>query len=185
MPRKAKITAVPVEQPEEGLASGEDEPKPDAEQMSEIINQVSVAEPDEVPVIQAELTAPKAKAKRVSKKEPVVTEPEVEVTSSLDEDQVDVTYPVEEITTVAKVECPDCGKQMSAKTLRYSHGPDCASKKQKQSLPEESRGPHEQTDQSIIEEVIENEVQKRLNASRAVRAGRRQEMVANLMQNAF
>ena len=33
-----------------------------------------------------------------------------------------------------KVACPDCGKQMSAKTLKYSHGPNCSSKKQKQGV---------------------------------------------------
>ena len=40
-------------------------------------------------------------------------------------------------------------------------------------------------DPNVIEEVIENEVQKRLHNSRAQRAVRRQEMVEKLMQNAF
>jgi hypothetical protein len=112
--------------------------------------------------------------------EPFV-EPEVEVNASLDEVVADVTLPVsdqrDEPKVESKVECPDCGKQMSAKTLRCIHGPNCQAKKQK--------GSEEPVDHSVIEEVIENEVQKRLNNSRSQRALRRQEMVAKLMQNAF
>ena len=101
-------------------------------------------------------------------------EPEVEVEASLDEVVAEVTLPVEP-KVESKVECPDCGKQMSAKTLRYSHGPNCPAKKQKGG----------EVDPNVIEEVIENEVQKRLHNSRAQRAIRRQEMVEKLMQNAF
>ena len=44
MPRKSKITAVPVEEPDIALDKDVDEePKTDAEQMTEIINHVSVA----------------------------------------------------------------------------------------------------------------------------------------------
>ena len=43
MPRKPKVTAVPVEQ--EPLSEGSTEPKTDAEQMTDIINEVSVTEP--------------------------------------------------------------------------------------------------------------------------------------------
>ncbi len=72
MPRKPRITAVPVEQPqEEGLATawGDEEGITDADQMTDIISKVNVGEevlekeynpPNELtaPV------APKAKAKR-------------------------------------------------------------------------------------------------------------------------
>ena len=78
----------------------------------------------------------------------------------------------------SKVACPDCGKQMSAKTLRYSHGPNSTAKKQKPS-PRENKFKR-------LAEVIENEVQTRLNNSRALHAARRQEMVEKkLIQNAF
>ena len=65
-------------------------------------------------------------------RKPKVIEPEVVVTPSLDEVQVEVTFLVEEAKAEAKVECPDCGKLMSQKTLRHSHGPNCVVKKHKQ-----------------------------------------------------
>ena len=148
-----------------------------------------VTDQDDAPVVVA-----KAKAKRASRANPaVVVEPEVEVTASLDEVEAVVRIPHavltlsvsdrrDEIKIDTKVACPDCGKQMSAKTLKYSHGPNCLVKKQKQGDDEVAR---EQIDKSVFEEVIEHEVQKRLHNTRACRAVRRQEMVEKLMQNAF
>ena len=57
MPRKAKITAVPVEQPEASVA--DDEVKTDAQEMTEIINEVKEPEP----TIEASVPEPKPKAK--------------------------------------------------------------------------------------------------------------------------
>jgi hypothetical protein len=70
---------------------------------------------------------------------------------------------------------------MAAKTLKYSHGPNCSSKKQKKGDDEVAR---EQIHKSV-EEVIEHEIQKRLHNTSACRAVRRQEMVEKLMQHAF
>ena len=157
MPRKAKITAVPVDdQPDLTLKTvvGE-EPKTDAEKMTDILNEVNVAE--QPPSIEdAAPAAPKTKARRASKKEPVFTEPEepeVEVTSSLDEVQAEVVLPKQVSDSLAhasdasksqrevepKVACPDCGKQVSAKTLKYSHRANCVIKKQKPSHIEVER----------------------------------------------
>jgi len=182
MPRKAKLIAVPVEQKEEEVASGgDDEVKTDAQEMTEIINEVKVEEPVSEPIADASVPEPKPKAKARAKREPkkpVEVEPVVEVSVSLDEVEADVRLPTaSELKMETKVPCPECGKQMSAKTLRYSHGPNCQAKKHKQN--------EEPIDHSVIEEVIENEVQKRLNNSRAQRALRRQETVEKLMQNAF
>ena len=191
MPRKPKITAIPVEAPaDEGLAKawGDDEAKTDAQQMNDVINEIKVDdepvvtnEPDEPPTPVAK---PKARAKRAPKKPVVEPEPveepqesEPEVPEAKGEPPLQVEEPDDANWTKveSKVACPDCGKQMSAKTLRCSHGPNCPAKKQKQS----------EVDTSVFEQVIENEVQKRLHNSRAQRAVRRQEMVEKLMQNAF
>ena len=197
MPRKAKITVVPIDvQPDQTLEEVDDqvfthrvadqrEPKTEAEQMTDVINEVNVNEV-ESPVTRAVQTAPKAKAKRVSKKEPVFTEPEVEVTSSLDEVQAEVVMPNQEPYVESKVACPDCGKKMSAKTLKYSHGPNCVIQKQKQQMPSEDSSPNEiERMQSVSNEWIEHEVQRRLNGRRDERANRREAMVANLLKNAF
>jgi hypothetical protein len=177
MPRKPKVTAVPIDQ--ELASAGEEtvEPKTDAEQMTEIINEVS-ASVDTEPVIET-VEAPKARAKRApsrspSVRKPKVIEPEVEVTSTLDEVQADVTFQIEAAAAAAaKVECPDCGKLMSHKTLRYSHGPNCVVRKQQQAT------------QSATNAVVEPEVRGRLQSRREERAARREAMVAKLVQNAF
>ena len=234
MPRKSKITAAPIEPseyPQEGLDVARHAlvEKTDAEEMTDFINKLNVAdETPEAPPQESKGTeargasplpevpevAAKAKAKRASRakpkdepKEELEEEPEVEVTSSsLDEVQAEVTIPEEAKTVLtqslpegsqtkgqvtdqreakadAKVTCPDCGKQMSAKTLKYSHVPNCPTKKrtdEKDTLttPLLRR-------ESVLEEVIENEVQKRLQNKRSERAARREEMVHNLMKNAF
>ena len=126
MPRKARITAVPVEQEQQGVSEDPVEQKTDAEQMTDIINEVNTAPQSDVPQLNAEEEVaekpkPKARAKRSPSRGPSVRlkhnviEPEPEVQAEL---------PVEEVKVDAKVECPDCGKMMSQKTLRYSHGPN-------------------------------------------------------------
>ena len=127
MPRKAKVQAVPVEQADqrEGLlVAGDVEVKTEAGQLTDVINEVNadadeVADaPEEVPVLTVPVAEPveaKPKAKRTSKAK-AKAEPPPEVTPS----------PVVEEAAPARVEdakasCPDCGKPMSAKTLKYSH----------------------------------------------------------------
>ena len=195
MPRKAKITAMPIDaQPDQTVEQvAQEEPKTEAEQMTDVINEVNVTEStlsneDESSVAPAVQTAPKAKARRVSKKESVFTEPEVEVTSSFDEVQADVVLPKQETYVEPKVACPDCGKKMAAKTLKYSHGPNCVINKQKQSQEDnatqlaEEVGPPEEIGESRANTLLQHHVQTR---ARAERATRREAMVANLMKNAF
>ena len=100
---------------------------------------------------------------------PNVIEPEPEV-------EVQAELPAEEVKVEAKVECPDCGKMMSQKTLRYSHGPNCVAKKQKAMT--------EDNTQSASDDWVEQEVQRRLYGGREERATRREAMVAKLVQNA-
>ena len=186
MPRKAKITAVPIDvQPDQTLEQVDgQEPKTDAEKMTDVINEVNVIEStlpneDESSIQKA----PKARAKRASKKEPDFTELEVEVTSSLDERQAEVVLPKREPEVEHKVGCPDCGKQVPTKTLKYSNGPNCVIKKQKQSQPTISR---EDGNHSLGAEVTkEQEYQSRMQNRRMERAARREEMVQKLMQHVF
>ena len=163
MPRKAKITAVPVDaQPDQTLEQvAQEEPKTEAEQMTDVINEVNVSEStmsneDEAPAVQAEVVTPKQ-------------EPEQKGQDP-------------------KVACPDCGKKMAAKTLTYSHGPNCVINKQKQSQEDnatqlaEEVGPQEGIGESRANALLQHHVQTR---ARAERATRREAMVANLMKNAF
>ena len=176
------------------------------------VNTSSDEDQQEAPLIEDLVVVPvaKAKAKRASRAKPAVVvapevadvvapevadvaEPaltlqvsdqrEVEVTASLDEVEAVVTLPLPgELKVDTKVACPDCGKQMSAKTLKYSHGPNCSAKKQKQGDEEEST----KTDivrNPLTETILDN--WKETRCTRLARAVRRQEMVDRLIQNAF
>ena len=198
MGRKAKITAIPINKEEDvSQQVHDDEVKNDAQHMTDIINEVNapvLAHSVEEDQIDTSIVVTKAKAKRASKSKPaVVVEPvltlqvsdqrEVEVTASLDEVEAVVTLPLPgELKVDTKVACPDCGKQMSAKTLKYSHGPNCSAKKQKQGDEEEST----KTDivrNPLTETILDN--WKETRCTRLARAVRRQEMVDRLIQNAF
>ena len=199
MARKAKITAVPIDQEEEIAPQvDDDEVKNDAQHMTDIINEVntpvlthSVEDQIETPAAPSlagmqPVVETKAKAKRASKAKPaVVVEPEVEVTASLDEVEAVITLPLpEELKVDTKVACPDCGKQMSAKTLKYSHGPNCSSKKQKTNTDQKE----EESQPNIVRNPLTEALLdhwKEQKCTRAARAVRRQEMVEKLMQNAF
>ena len=176
MGRKPRITAVPVDQAEGLMVATElSEEKTDAEQMTEILQEVK-EEPREA-VSEAPVVV-KPKAKRASrakpKEEPVKEEPI--------EEQILTQEPKEEPKGDDKVGCPDCGKQMSAKTLKYSHGPNCSSKKPKTNTDKkEEQRPTIQREE-ITEELIERHIRTR---QRAERATRREMMLNNLMQTAF
>ena len=153
--------------------------------MTDIINEVNTAPQSDVPQLNAEEEVtekpkPKARAKRSPSRGPSVRlkhnviEPEPEPEP---EPEVQAELPVEEVKVDAKVECPDCGKMMSQKTLRYSHGPNCVAKKQK-TMTEDNL-------QSASDDWVEHEVQRRLYGRREERATRREAMVAKLVQNAF
>ena len=196
MGRKAKITAVPIDQEEEiAQQVDDDEVKNDAQHMTDIINEVNaplVTEQEEdqieTPAASPPVVVAKAKAKRASKTKPaVVVEPEVEVTASLDEVEAVVTLPLPgELKVDTKVACPDCGKQMSAKTLKYSHGPNCSAKNQKQWVADQKDDEESQPNivrNPLTETILDN--WKETRCTRLARAVRRQEMADRLIQNAF
>ncbi len=102
---------------------------------------------------------------------------------SLDEVQVDVVLPKGEPEVEHNVACPDCGKQVSSKTLKYSHGLNCVVKKQTQSQPTISM---ESGNHSLGTEVTkEHEYQSRVQIRRIEQTARREEMVQKPMKNAF
>ena len=76
--RKAKITAVPVEQDQQGVSEDPVEQKTDAEQMTDIINEVNTTpQSDASPLVIEEdvvdtVKEPKAKAKRAPSRGPSV-----------------------------------------------------------------------------------------------------------------
>ena len=235
MPRKAKITAVPVEQElqgvfthmvadqreQQGVSEDPVEQKTDAEQMTDIINEVNTAPQSDAPPLNAEEEVtekpkPKARVKRAPSRGPSVRlkhnviEPEPVLTlqvSDQREPEVQAELPVEQVKVEAKVECPDCGKMMSQKTLRYSHGPNCVAKKQQRSEKDDACAKLSHTAKQLAQEVGGEDGEYASHAismldslnrlpdhlvnhmlhtrTRANRATRREAMVAKLIQSAF
>ena len=188
MPRKAKVQAVPVDpvvedsQPEGLMVAREVvEEKTDAEQLTDVINEVradaeaTVAPtPEAEPPVEVEADAPveaKPKAKRAPKAKAKAVAPVEDTPPPVVE--APPAIPVAEAKVEeAKVACPDCGKQMSAKTLKHSH--KCSTAK---AIPAETT--------SRIVEIVEDEVEKRLSHRRAERIARREATVEKLIQSAF
>ena len=174
MPRKAKVQAVPVDpavedsQPEGLMVAREVvEEKTDAEQLTDVINEVKAeATVAPTPEVEVEAEAPveaKPKAKRAPKAKAKAVAPVEDTPPPVVE--VPPAIPVAEAKVEeAKVACPDCGKQMSAKTLKYSH--KCSTAK---AVPAETT--------SRIVEIVEDEVEKRMSHRRAERHARREAMV--------
>ena len=186
MPRKSKtnIAVIPVDQPE-GLAQAwpvEEEVKTDAQEMTDIVknidNDTHVVEEEpkeeskDEPIVEVKpKVTRKPRAKKEAKpsvdtQEPEPIEPE-SITKEFDDEPKDNN----------KVECPDCGKLMSAKTLRYSHRPNCVFKKMADK--------EEAQMTKIPEEVIEAEVQKRMSCAKTERLNRRQKQIESLVAQAF
>jgi Zn finger protein HypA/HybF involved in hydrogenase expression len=96
----------------------------------------------------------------------------VAVEPTLEETTVEVTVPEEKLKLPAvvkeKVACPDCGKQMSAKTLKYSHAPNCTVKQI-----------------NVKEEMLESLLEQRLSSVKQERLARKQAMVEKLISGAF
>ena len=121
--------------------------------------------------------------------------------------QAEVVLPKQVSEVEPKVACPDCGKQVSAKTLEYSHRANCVSKKQKQSQEDEENAKLSHVAKQLAQEVggvagantlhaigmldslnnIPDHAIKQLiqTRGREERATRREAMVAKLVQNAL
>ena len=108
----------------------------------------------------------------------------VAVEPTLTETSVVVAVPEEKPTAVVKdkVACPDCGKEMSAKTLKYSHAPNCVVKEQ-QSDEQPAAAPV--VSEQIIEELVQQRWDNVTKNLRQERLTRKQAMMHELISGAF
>lgn len=171
-------------------------PEPEArsavmEEMKEDVEQTHVAEEE---VVGEEEVKPKAKAKatRAKKvKEEVVVEAPVppppspvdeevkapkakRVTKKQKEEEVEEEPSVEEYIKPTKVQCPDCGKMVSSKTLKYSHKANCKANKVKEPSP---------VKQEHSGLVYDSGVKQ--PCARALRVQQREQRIAQLAMSAF
>ena len=205
MPRKAKIVAVPVDAATvaEPVEQAAQEDKTDAEEMTNVINEIKtddqpvtepVAQEVDEPVVEPKpKRAPRARAPSRKKAKELDAEV-VAVEPTIEETSVVVAVPEEKLqlppVVKDKVACPDCGKEMSAKTLKYSHAPNCViKKKQSDEQHEANTSALPPVAPTVSEELIEELVQKRWdNVSknlRQERLARKQAMMEKLISGAF
>ena len=85
--------------------------------------------------------------------------------------------------------CPDCGKEMTKKSLRYSHAQNCTAKKTQVEQPKVKQTlvkihtPNQTTKEYVIpEEVIQQEILKRADNIKVARIQRKQENIKKLAQ---
>ena len=101
------------------------------------------------------------------------------------------------IKTVELVSCPDCQKEMTKTTLRYSHAKNCAGKPiVREELPVKRRTPvkakpHEvneiipagKTYISIPEEILQQEINKRVKEQKEARIKAKAEKIKKLAEH--
>lgn len=153
---------------------------PEADGMNEVLTEMQAdPAPTEEPQLKEDVVVPvgeelkpKPKRKPRTKKEAVQETlpppPPEPVTEEPPEAKPPAASPKE------KVSCPDCGKMVSAKTLKYTHKITCKSKQHTHG------GVCYQKDEPIEEDEIQ-----RVSCARQMKASRRAEKMAKLAAAAF
>jgi hypothetical protein len=96
--------------------------------------------------------------------------------------------PAPPATKEEKINCPDCGKVMSAKSLKYAHAKNCRAKppaNQQQPRADFMLNAIEADKKRQIADIEEHPISVLLAAERAVRMGQRRQRIETLLSNAF
>ncbi len=185
---------------------------PEADGMSEVLSEMKeeVPAPTEeqqstaAPVEPVAVQKPKAKRKPRAKKVdamPAVVEEPAPVDEPVAETPPPPEPPAEEpkAAKAEKVPCPDCGRMVSEKTLKYTHGKTCKAKNPKHIYIGENdlNGPPDVDDQEsttehhkhgfehVLEKLVEEELHRRTVGARQAKVARRTEKIAKLAAAAF
>ena len=186
MPKKSRISAVPVDAPNTDAPIDQEEPKTEAQEMSEVINQIN-SEPEVV----AE-AKPKKKTSRSKPKAEATNDTQESSSSSaeLPPEQHDPVQPPADAPSSmlhpgaavrSAVVCEFCGKSMTAKSFKYSHVFTCKSK------PKEEP----KSDSALVAEVNKREellyqaMCNRMANAREAKARHKEERMNKLLVNAF
>ena len=176
-----------------------EQPTNEAEEMSKIKDDIQNEEPLEEPTTQQQEPEPEPKVK--AKRKPPTKKPTEEITPPslpLEEKPEEEILPKprteKKIKTVELVSCPDCEKEMSSKTLRYSHEKNCTGKpivreeipvKRRTPTKVKQQAPTPHTEQyiSIPEEVIQQEINKIMKEQKVARIRAKDERIKKLAMN--
>lgn len=182
---KSKIIAVSVDNTTLDL-EGNDATATEAQEMDKVVDEIK-AEPqfNEVEIlsndpnllqpIEEEVAKPKARAKPKPKVAKLVEQPVVA------EEVKPVEQPVAEKKRAELIECPDCKKKLTAKTLKYNHVHNCPANKFKEPEKPETKEEYNQPD---ILPPSEPAVMKPPTA-REMRAMKREKLISSLITQAF
>jgi hypothetical protein len=155
----------------------DENPKTEAEELNSIVEEMAVDE-NTVAIVEPTIVEPiepviMKKKKTKAKTEVVKVIPE-KIIVNFDTNKViekPIEVPIEESIEVVKenknikitemVECPDCNKKMTIKSLKYSHKQNCIAHKQTEPIEKKPK----QNEKSIIEKPkhIELPINNRLN----------------------
>ena len=184
---KSKSKIIEVSLDNTSLSFEDNEPETEAQEMDKVMEEIKTEpqpepQPEPLQSIQEE---PKAKAKSKPR-----AKPKAKLVKPVE--PVEPVKPVEEVKPVAEkkkaelVECPDCKKQLSAKTLKYNHVHNCPAKKFKEpekltiTSPNEPITPPDET--PIIQD---NEPIVKRPTTRDIRNMKRDRMINSLISQAF
>ena len=166
--------------------------EPPTEQPTEPLNEQPLNEQPqtEQPRIEAK---PKPKRKPpAKKKEEIKEEVRKEIEPTPPKEEVEVKPPDKKVKTVELVSCPDCKKEMSKKTLRYSHEKNCTGKPiVREEIPVKRRAPVKTSKPpaaveqyiAIPEEIIQQEINKRVKEQKDARIKAKIEKIQRLAMN--
>lgn len=201
---RSNIKIVSVTHPETAV---EQAPTTEAEGMAQVMEEMKVSEP--VPPDEPRPKAmPKRKPRAKKAPEPVVESAESDHIEMMPEPEV-MPEPVKpptppptpppspkaEKVKSEKVQCPDCGRMVSSKTLKYTHKNNCKALKQ---APKEEPSAPAPVEQAVapepvkevftpepVKDVIEESITQRRVSAHALRLQKRNEKIAKLAAEAF
>ena len=186
--KKSKVTAVPLDAPAAEEAPAE--PTTDAQQMSEVINEIR-AEPVAEPVVEAEpvpepvAPRPKRQPRKKAVVEPVPEPEPVEESSASEQVEQPQAMIHPGIVAREKVVCSNCGKSMTAKTLKYSHVHNCKAKPDEKKQTSEESAPPRLRFEEVGDVTWQDAIHRRMACAREAKAKLREERKRSLMTHAF
>ena len=160
MPKK--IHVVDLSAPGEKVEEVESDSNDDKDEVSQIKEAIKIEEEEEQ---QQQIEEPKPKPKRKAAAKKIKVEPIIEPIIEPEPEPVKEPEPEPKVETKIDelVKCPNCEKQMTKRTLRYNHKTCPGKKIDRNEIPVKKR---EKTvvekNISIPEEIIEKEVNKRI-----------------------
>lgn len=201
MPRKLKVENL-SELPESEDMQVAAEAAPEVAPTEEVISPVVEAVPE--PVDEVPNAKPKAKSKAKAKAAPVEDVKPEPVEPVEDVKPEPVVAEIEHAPAKKKedkVTCPDCGRLVSAKTLKYTHKANCKSlkpkhpeeahsavcyqKEDKVEQPAQAAEPTPIKEQPTLLEQYEESIEDRMRKVRMLKMQKKQERISNLAAQAF